>query len=282
MKAVREISAEAVTAAVRDLCIEANCAVGKDIKSSLARACDAETEELPRSVLRDLCENARLAEANSEPICQDTGMTVVFVETGQDAHVTGSLQDAINEGVRRGYEDGYLRKSVVRDPIRRENTLDNTPAIIHCDIVPGGLLKITVVPKGFGSENMSRLAMLTPSRGLEGVKEFVVETVRVAGPNPCPPVVVGVGAGGTMEKACLMAKHALLRRVGTKNSDPFWNKIEEELLTEINELGIGPAGFGGVTTALAVFIETFATHIAGLPVAVNISCHATRHATVIL
>ena len=210
-------------------------------------------------------------------------MAVVFVELGQDAHITGgNLEDAINEGVRRGYEEGYLRKSVVADPIRRVNTKDNTPAVVHYKIVSGDSLKITVSPKGFGSENMSRLVMLKPSQGIEGIRAFIIETVKIAGPNPCPPIIVGVGIGGTMEKACLIAKEALLRNVGTHNPDPFWDGFERELLDQINALGIGPAGLGGKTTALAVHICSYATHIAGLPVAVNIGCHATRHAEITL
>ncbi len=280
MSNVREIRAEEIASAVAKLCIDANYYIGADIRDAFCRACKAETDELPKGVLGQLLENAEIAGADDVPLCQDTGMAVVFVELGQDVHVAGSLTEAIDEGVRRGYEEGYLRKSVVRDPIDRANTKDNTPAVIHYDVVPGDKLKITVAPKGFGSENMSRLAMLKPSQGIEGAKKFIVETVKIAGPNPCPPIVVGVGIGGTMEKACLIAKRALLRDVGTKNSSEFWNGIEQELLATINELDIGPAGFGGLTTALAVHIETYPTHIAGLPVAVNIGCHATRHAGV--
>lgn len=282
MRGVREIGAEEIASAVARLCIDANCRVGRDIEDAFRGARAAETTEMARDVLGQLLENARIAGESGMPLCQDTGMAVVFVELGQDVRVEGSLSGAINEGVRRGYEEGYLRKSVVRDPIDRVNTGDNTPAVIHYDVTPGCGLRIAVAPKGFGSENMSRLAMLKPSQGIEGAKDFVVETVRIAGPNPCPPVVVGVGIGGTMEKACLIAKRALLRDVGTKNPDPFWDGVERELLRAINELGIGPAGFGGAVTALAVHIETFPTHIAGLPVAVNIGCHATRHAEISL
>lgn len=282
MRGVREIGAEEIASAVARLCIDANCRVGRDIEDAFRGARAAETTEMARDVLGQLLENARIAGESGMPLCQDTGMAVVFVELGQDVRVEGSLSGAINEGVRRGYEEGYLRKSVVRDPIDRVNTGDNTPAVIHYDVTPGCGLRIAVAPKGFGSENMSRLAMLKPSQGIEGAKDFVVETVRIAGPNPCPPVVVGVGIGGTMEKACLIAKRALLRDVGTKNPDPFWDGVERELLRAINELGIGPAGFGGAATALAVHIETFPTHIAGLPVAVNIGCHATRHAEISL
>lgn len=282
MSSMREIRAEDIASAVAKLCIDANYYIGHDIRDAFCKACEAETKELPRGVLEQLLENAEIAGADDVPLCQDTGMAVVFVELGQDVHVAGSLDDAINEGVRRGYEEGYLRKSVVRDPIDRANTKDNTPAVIHYDVVPGDKLKITVAPKGFGSENMSRLAMLKPSQGIEGAKKFIVETVKIAGPNPCPPIVVGVGIGGTMEKACLIAKRALLRDVGTKNPSEFWNGVEQELLATINKLDIGPAGFGGATTALAVHIETYPTHIAGLPVAVNIGCHATRHAGITL
>lgn len=282
MSALREIRAEEIAAAVAKLCVEANYLIGSDIEDALLRAREAETRGLPQNVLSQLIENARIARESCEPLCQDTGMAVVFAELGQDVHVSGSLTGAIDEGVRRGYEEGFLRKSVVRDPIDRVNTNDNTPAVVHFDVVPGDRIKLIVAPKGFGSENMSRIAMLKPSQGFKGIRNFVVETVRIAGPNPCPPVIVGVGIGGTMEKACLIAKRSLLRPVGTPNADPFWNGAEQELLEEINELDIGPAGFGGIATALAVHIEVFPTHIAGLPVAVNLGCHATRHAEAIL
>jgi fumarate hydratase subunit alpha len=277
---MREIDAELVSRAVAGLCVEANYDIAPDIAAAFKRARDAEEGELARCVMDDLLENAAIAAEGALPLCQDTGMAVVFVETGQDVHVTGPLTDAINEGVRRGYEDGFLRKSVVSDPVRRANTKDNTPAIIHYDVVPGDSLVITVAPKGFGSENMSALSMLKPSDGIEGVKTFVVETVRKAGPNPCPPIAVGVGVGGTMDYACLLAKKALLRSVGSPNADAFWDEAERDLLDRINALGIGPAGLGGHTTALAVFIAPYPTHIAGLPVAVNIGCHSTRHGTV--
>lgn len=280
---MRQIDAAEVTEAVARLCINANCYIGEDIREAFCKARDAAGREgMGGGVLSMLLENAKIAGEDEIPICQDTGMVVVFVELGQEAHVVGNLADAIHEGVRRGYETGYLRKSVVGDPIRRVNTKDNTPAVIHYDIVPGDALRITVSPKGFGSENMSRLAMLKPSQGLKGAVDFIVETVKIAGPNPCPPIVVGVGIGGTMEKACLMAKEALLRDVGTHNPDPFWDDLERELLGQINALGVGPAGLGGKTTALAVHIRSYATHIAGLPVAVNIGCHATRHAQITL
>lgn len=232
-----------------------------------------------KEILNTLMENARIAREGNDPICQDTGMTVVFVTIGQDVHIEGgSLEDAVNEGVRRGYEKGYLRKSVVKDPLDRVNTKDNTPAVIHYELVPGDGFHIVVAPKGFGSENKSQLKMLMPSQGLPGVKEFIIRTVSEAGANPCPPIIVGVGIGGTMEKAAIMAKKALLRPVGERNSNPELAKLETELLDAINTLGIGPAGFGGSTTAMSVNILTYATHIAGLPVAVNLGCHVTRHA----
>ncbi|GFR36456.1 fumarate hydratase [Thermobrachium celere] len=233
---------------------------------------------LEKKILDILIKNSEIAENEKMPMCQDTGMAVVFMEIGQDVHIVGgNLEDAINEGVRQGYIEGYLRKSVVKDPLDRVNTKDNTPAIIHYSIVPGDKIKITVAPKGFGSENMSRLKMLKPADGVEGVKKFVLETVKEAGPNPCPPIVVGVGIGGTFEKAAFLAKKALLRSVDEENKNPYYAQLEKELLEEINKLGIGPQGFGGLTTCLGVNIEVYATHIAGLPVAVNINCHATRH-----
>lgn len=280
---MRQIQAEQVTEAVAKLCIDSNYYIGEDIRQAFCQARCADCGEMESSVLDMLLENAQIAGVNQIPLCQDTGMAVVFVELGQDAQVIGgNLEDAINEGVRRGYEEGYLRKSVVADPIRRVNTKDNTPAVVHYKIVPGDSVKITVSPKGFGSENMSRLVMLKPSQGIEGIRAFIIETVKIAGPNPCPPIIVGVGIGGTMEKACLIAKEALLRNVGTRHPDPFWDGFERELLDQINALGIGPAGLGGKATALAVHICTYATHIAGLPVAVNIGCHATRHAEITL
>lgn len=276
---MREIESSIITQTVRDLCIQANTQLTQDIKACFACSRKQEKSPLGRDILATLEENANIALAEKSPICQDTGMTVVFVTMGQDTHVTGGfIEDAINEGVRRGYTEGFLRKSVVRDPIDRVNTGDNTPAIIHYEIVPGDTFHITVAPKGFGSENMSRLTMLKPSQGVEGVKDFVVETVSLAGANPCPPIIVGVGIGGTMEKAAILSKRALLRPVDQPNKDENLAAIEKELLTRINKLGIGPAGFGGTTTAMAVNILTNATHIAGLPVSVNIGCHATRHA----
>jgi fumarate hydratase subunit alpha len=280
---VREIDARQVIEAVEALCVEANYIIAEDIKSALKRGRENEENEVSRDVLSQLIENADIASEGELPLCQDTGMVVVFVEMGQDVHIKGSpIRDAINEGVRRGYKDGYLRASVVADPVDRVNTGDNTPAIIYFDVVPGDKLKITVAPKGFGSENMSRVAMLKPSQGIAGVRQFVVDTVKVAGPNPCPPIIVGVGVGGTMEYAALLAKQAIMRPIGSTNESWLWEGIERELLEEINSLGIGPAGLGGRTTALAVHIKTFPTHIAGLPVAVNIGCHSTRHVEITL
>ncbi|MDR2779954.1 MAG: fumarate hydratase [Synergistaceae bacterium] len=276
--AVREIDARQVIDAVEALCIKANYIASEDIKDAIRQGLDSEDNAASRDVLGQLLENAEISAEGNLPLCQDTGMAVVFVEMGQDVRLTGgSIRDAINEGVRRGYKDGYLRASVVADPIDRVNTGDNTPAVIYFDIVPGDRLKITVAPKGFGSENMSGVLMLTPSQGIAGIKRFVIDTVRSAGANPCPPIIVGVGVGGTMDYAALMAKKALLRPVGSTNGSWLWTGLERELLEEINSLDIGPAGLGGKTTALAVHIETFPTHIAGLPIAVNIGCHATRH-----
>lgn len=276
---IREVNVNKITELVEKLCIEANCHLTDDIFNCLKSRRAVEKSPLGKDILNTLLENARIARDETAPICQDTGMTVVFVTIGQDVHISdGSLEDAINEGVRRGYEKGYLRKSVVRDPLDRINTKDNTPAVIHYDIVPGDKLHIIVAPKGFGSENMSGLKMLKPSQGLPGIKDFVIQTVSEAGANPCPPIIVGVGIGGTMEKSAYLSKKALLRPVGEKNPNPMLANLEEELLQSINNLGIGPAGFGGTTTALSVNILTYATHIAGLPVSVNIGCHATRHA----
>ncbi len=275
----RKISASAITRLVEQLCIEACCVLAGDINNKLKSCLQTETSPLGKEILGTLIENARVAREESSPMCQDTGMTVVFVRMGQNVQVTGGfIEDAINQGVRQGYEKGYLRKSVVKDPLHRENTRDNTPAVIHYEIVPGNVFHITVSPKGFGSENKSALKMLTPSEGVEGVKRFVLETVSAAGGNPCPPIIVGVGIGGTMERAAYLSKKALLRPLDTQNPDSALAALEAELLSEINKMGIGPAGFGGTTTALGVNILTYATHIAGLPVSVNIGCHATRHA----
>lgn len=279
---MREILAEEVISAVEQLCIDANYNLGSDIMTGFQQALKNEPSLLGREVLARLIENAVIAREEQVPMCQDTGMAVVFAEIGQDLHIGGGLTEAINEGVRRGYEKGYLRKSVVQDPFERVNTGDNTPAVIHYDIVPGDSLRLIVAPKGFGSENMGGLKMCKPSEGLEGAMQFVVDTVDRAGGNPCPPIIVGVGAGGTMEKATFLAKKALLREVGKPNPEDRLAKIEAELLERINRLGIGPQGFGGVTTALAVNLEVYPTHIAGMPVAVNIGCHATRHKEITL
>lgn len=275
---MREINVKVVEDAVRDLSIEANYYIGNDIRETLIKDKENEPYKIAEAVLDKILLNADIACKEKMPMCQDTGMACVFLEIGQDVHFTGGLlEDAINEGVRRGYSEGYLRKSVVKDPIDRVNTKDNTPAIIYYDIVEGDKVKITLAPKGFGSENMSRIGMLKPADGLEGVKNFIIETVKLAGPNPCPPMVVGVGVGGTFDKAAYLAKKALLRPINIRNKDEFYADLEKELLEKINELGIGPQGFGGRTTALGLNIETYPTHIAGLPVAVNINCHATRH-----
>ena len=268
-----------ITNLVEKLCIDACCVISDDINNKFKSCLETEKSPLGKNVLSTLIENAKIARDECSPMCQDTGVTVVFVKMGQNVKIEGGfIEDAINQGVRQGYEKGYLRKSVVRSPIDRINTGDNTPAVIHYEIVPEDIFHITVSPKGFGSENKSALKMLTPSEGVEGIKRFVINTVSVAGGNPCPPIIVGVGIGGTMEKAALMSKKALLRPLNTKNPDPVLANLEAELLDEINKLGIGPAGFGGTTTALGVHIMTYATHIAGLPVSVNIGCHATRHA----
>ena len=274
---MRNIQASEVTKVVRRLCIDANCHLPADVQSRIAECRAQEPWPGAQGILDRIIENYKIANENEVPICQDTGLACVFVEIGQDVHVEGDLAEAINEGVRQGYTDGYLRKSVVRDPIDRVNTRDNTPAMIYYDIVPGDKLRITVAPKGAGSENMSQIKMLKPSDGIEGVKEFVLKVVEDAGPNPCPPIVVGVGVGGTFDKAAFLAKKALVRNIDVRNTDPFWADLERELLEKINAKGIGPQGLGGKTTALAVNIEKFATHIASLPVAVNINCHVTRH-----
>ena len=275
---MREIKAHQITQAICEMCIEANCIIPPDIKHAMEKAQGDARIGLNKKVITTLLDNYALAQKMMLPICQDTGMAVIFVEVGQEVQVVGGdFTQAVNAGVAKGYQSGFLRKSVVADPIRRENTQNNTPAVIHWQIVPGDQLKLTVAPKGFGSENMSALKMLTPSAGLPGVKNFIVDTVKQAGPNPCPPIIVGVGVGGTMEKAALLAKESLLRPLGIPNPDNFWQEIEEDLLKEINSLGIGPAGFGGSPTALAVHINPWPTHIAGLPVVVNMSCHVTRH-----
>jgi fumarate hydratase subunit alpha len=276
---VREIHVNQIISAVENLCIKSNCKLPGDVKRALEKSLKNEASPLGREILKDIIKNAQIAEQKNIPICQDTGFAVVFLSVGQDVRIAGgNIADAINEGVRRGYVRGYLRKSIVADPfLTRKNTGDNTPAIIHTEIVPGDKIKIVLAPKGGGSENMSALRMLKPADGVEGIKSFVLETVDRAGANPCPPIIVGVGVGGTIEVATLIAKKALLRPVGQHHPTPEVAKLEEELLAEINKLGIGPQGFGGTTTALAVHIETFPAHIATLPVAINIQCHAARH-----
>ena len=275
---MRIIHTEEIISNIRQMCIEANHMLTPDMQKALECAVADEKSPIGQKVLGQLQDNLQIAQEDTIPICQDTGMAVVFLEIGQDVHFEGgSLTDAINEGVRQGYVDGYLRKSVVKDPLIRENTKDNTPAVIHYDLVPGDKVKITVAPKGFGSENMSRIFMLKPADGIEGVKNAILTAVKDAGPNACPPMVVGVGIGGTFEKCALLAKKALTRPVGERSSIPYVKELEEELLATINRLGIGPGGLGGSTTALAVNIDTYPTHIAGLPVAVNICCHVNRH-----
>ena len=275
---MRIIHTEEIISNIRQMCIEANHMLTPDMQKALECAVADEKSPIGQKVLGQLQDNLQIAQEDTIPICQDTGMAVVFLEIGQDVHFEGgSLTDAINEGVRQGYVDGYLRKSVVKDPLIRENTKDNTPAVIHYDLVPGDKVKITVAPKGFGSENMSRIFMLKPADGIEGVKNAILTAVKDAGPNACPPMVVGVGIGGTFEKCALLAKKALPRPVTERSSIPYVKELEEEMLTTINRLGIGPGGLGGSTTALAVNIDTYPTHIAGLPVAVNICCHVNRH-----
>lgn len=279
---MREIEASAIAEAVAKLCVDANIRLPEDVRRCLAEKSEEEPWAPAKEILERITENYGIAEAEEIPICQDTGVACVFLEIGQDVHITGDLTEAVNEGVRRGYGEGFLRKSVVRDPLDRVNTGDNTPAMLYTELVPGEHVKITVAPKGFGSENMSRLTMLKPSDGVLGVKAFVLKTVEEAGPNPCPPIIVGVGIGGTFDKAALLAKKALLRETGKPSEKPFYANLERELLKGINALGIGPQGFGGKTTALAVHIESMPTHIAGLPVAVNLNCHVARHKTEVL
>lgn len=278
---MREISVSEITEAVKKLCISANYNLNSDVYSAIENSKDNEQSPIGKNILSQLLENADLAKENCKPICQDTGMAVIFMEVGQEVHFTGgNITDAINEGVRQGYIEGYLRKSVVSDPILRVNTKDNTPAIIHYNIVEGDKVKIDVAPKGFGSENMSKVYMLKPSDGIEGVKNAIIDCIEKAGPNPCPPMVVGVGIGGNFEKCTELAKKALLRPVGSHSDKEYVKEMEKELLERANNLGIGPQGLGGNTTVLGINIETFATHIAGLPLAVNISCHVTRHGQV--
>ena len=275
---IRTINIKEITTNIKEMCIEANHFLSEDMERAMRQAEKAEQSPLGKQILEQLEENLQIAADDMIPICQDTGMAVIFLEIGQDFHLQGgSLEDAVNEGVRQGYVEGFLRKSVVKDPLIRENTKDNTPAVIHYKIVEGSQVKIKVAPKGFGSENMSRVFMLKPADGIEGVKEAVLTAVKEAGPNACPPMVVGVGIGGTFEKCALMAKEALTREVGTHSDIQYVKEMEEELLAKINSLGIGPGGLGGTTTALAVNINTYPTHIAGLPVAINICCHVNRH-----
>ena len=280
---MREIQAQQITDVVERLCIEANEQLPEDIKNAIHRCRACEDWEIAQGVLDQIITNFEIAGEERVPICQDTGMACVFLEIGQEVHITGGdLREAVDEGVRRGYDKGYLRKSVVRDPVRRGNTGDNTPAMLYTEIVPGEQIKVTVGPKGFGSENMSAIRMFKPSAGIEGIKDFILETVENAGPNPCPPMVVGVGIGGTFDKCALLAKKALMRSTEERNPDPYYAALEEEMLEKINQLGIGPQGFGGRTTALALNIETMPTHIAGMPCAVNINCHVTRHKTEVI
>ena len=275
---MREVSTDEITKNIKEMCIEANYILSDDVKNKIINSAAVENSEIGKKILSQLEENMEIAEREQIPICQDTGMAVVFIKVGQEVHITGgNLEDAINQGVREGYTEGYLRKSVVKDPLIRENTKDNTPAIIHYEIIPGDKVEITVAPKGFGSENMSRVCMLKPADGIEGVKNAVIETVKLAGPNACPPVVVGVGIGGTFEKCAMLAKKALTRDINSESSIECVAELEKELLDEINNLNIGPGGLGGKITALGVNIETYPTHIAGLPVAINMCCHVNRH-----
>lgn len=280
---MRTISTKEITKNIKEMCIEANLELSQDVKEKLCDAAQKETKELGKQILGQLKENLEISKNEFIPICQDTGMAVVFVKVGQEVYIEGgNLTDAINEGIRQGYVEGYLRKSVVKDPIDRENTKDNTPGVIHYEIVEGDQVELTVAPKGFGSENMSRVVMLKPADGVEGVKNVILETVKLAGPNACPPLVLGVGIGGTFEKCALLAKKALTRELGSHNEIEYVKDLEIEMLDKINALGIGPAGLGGTTTALGINIETYPTHIAGLPVAVNMCCHVNRHKTRIL
>ena len=275
---MREVSTDEITKNIKEMCIEANYILSDDVKNKIINSAAVENSEIGKKILSQLEENMEIAEREQIPICQDTGMAVVFIKVGQEVHITGgNLEDAINQGVREGYTEGYLRKSVVKDPLIRENTKDNTPAIIHYEIIPGDKVEITVAPKGFGSENMSRVCMLKPADGIEGVKNAVIETVKLAGPNACPPVVVGVGIGGTFEKCAMLAKKALTRDINSESSIEYVAELEKELLDEINNLNIGPGGLGGKITALGVNIETYPTHIAGLPVAINMCCHVNSH-----
>jgi fumarate hydratase subunit alpha len=275
---MRTINTDIIIKNIKEMCIAANYHLSEDMECAVKKSAENEKSMLGRQILEQLSENIEIAKTDNIPICQDTGMAIVFIKVGQDVHIEGiNLEDAINEGIRQGYQEGYLRKSVVGDPLFRENTKDNTPGIIHYEIVPGSNVEITVAPKGFGSENMSRIYMLKPSDGLEGVKKAVIETVQLAGPNACPPIVVGVGIGGSFEKCAVLAKKALTRELNEYSKVEYIAALEQDLLDEINKLGIGPGGLGGTTTALGVNIETYPTHIAGLPVAINICCHVNRH-----
>lgn len=279
---MREVKSSDITKKLKEGLLDIASVLPKDVMDRLVELRDKEKWPLAKETITTIIDNDNLAERDSVPMCQDTGMVICFVKIGQDVHVDGSISDAINEAVREAYTEGYLRKSVVKDPINRVNTKDNTPAIIHYELVEGDVFEISFAAKGFGSENMSKQKMLKPADGLEGVKKFIIESVEAAGPNPCPPIIVGVGIGGDFEKSCIMAKKSLMRDINDYNKDPFYADLEKELLEKINELGIGPQGFGGKTTALRVFIETHPTHIAGLPVAVNIQCHAARHKVISL
>ena len=280
---MRTLNVEEISKNIKEMCIEANHFLSKDMDIAMKNAVSTEKSPLGKKILSQLQDNLKIAGKDMIPICQDTGMAVVFLEIGQDVHLTGGdLAEAIDEGVRRGYDKGYLRKSVVKDPVRRGNTGDNTPAMLYTEIVPGDKIKVTVGPKGFGSENMSMIRMFKPSAGLQGIKDFILEVVETAGPNPCPPMVVGVGIGGTFDKCALLAKKALMRPLDSENPDPFYADLEKEMLEKINKLGIGPQGFGGKTTAIGLNIETLPTHIAGMPCAVNINCHVTRHKTEVI
>lgn len=277
---MRTINTEEITEKIKEMCMEVNIRLSEDVKEALLSSKEKEESKIGRQILCQLEENMELAYENKIPICQDTGMTVVFLKIGQDVHIQGGfIEDAVNEGIRQGYKEGYLRKSVVGDPLIRENTKDNTPGVIHYEIIPGDKMEITVAPKGFGSENMSRVIMLKPADGIEGVKNAILETVEAAGPNACPPMVIGVGIGGTFEKCAMLAKKALTRDLGIHSNIPYVKELEGEMLEKINSLGIGPGGLGGRVTAIGLNIETYPTHIAGLPVAVNICCHVNRHIT---
>lgn len=279
---MREINSIEIKNKIKELCFLANCKLSIDIKQAIENAKETEVSPIGKSTLNQIITNYKIAETEDIAICQDTGMVVLFIDIGQEVHISGNLEDAINQGIRESYKEGYFRNSVIKDPIIRENTNDNTPAIIHYNIVPGENIKIIVAPKGFGSENMSSIKMLKPSDGINGITDFVIETIEKAGSNPCPPIVVGVGIGGTMEKAAILAKMAAIRPVNSYNQKEHIKTLEKKLLEKINNLGIGPMGLGGRTTALKVNIETYPTHIAGLPVAININCHATRHAEIVL